>query len=172
MNYIGLSKYDTANGPGVRVSLFVSGCTVHCRGCFNEESWDFKAGKPFTDETTEEILKALDSKWVSGFSLLGGDPFEPEHEETLVKLLTTIRGRFPEKSVWAWTGRMFEKIASSPLLPLIDMLVDGPFIEKHKMTKQGAWRGSDNQRIIPLVCGKVDYSDAGRAAAERAQVEH
>ena len=67
MNYIGLSKYDTANGPGVRVSLFVSGCTVHCRGCFNEESWDFKAGKPFTDETTEEILKALDSKWVSGF---------------------------------------------------------------------------------------------------------
>ena len=134
----------------------VSGCTVHCRGCFNEESWDFKAGKPFTDETTEEILKALDSKWVSGFSLLGGDPFEPEHEETLVKLLTTIRGRFPEKSVWAWTGRTFEKIASSPLLPLIDMLVDGPFIEKHKMTKQGAWRGSDNQRIIPLVCGKVD----------------
>lgn len=172
MNYVGLSKYDTANGPGVRVSLFVSGCRLHCRGCFNEESWDFAAGKPFTDETLEEILKALDSKWIAGFSLLGGDPFEPEHEATLVKLLEAIRARFPEKTIWAWTGRTVEKVEKSPLLPLIDMLVDGPFVEKLKTEKQGAWRGSVNQRIIPLVAGRVDLSPEGRAAAERAEAEH
>ena len=80
MNYIGLSAYDTANGPGVRVSLFVSGCTLRCKGCFNKESWSFTAGRPFTAETEAQIMKALDSKWIAGFSLLGGDPFEPEHE--------------------------------------------------------------------------------------------
>lgn len=151
MNYIGFSKYDTANGPGVRVSLFVSGCTVHCKGCFNQESWDFAAGKPFTDETRDAILKALDNPYVSGFSLLGGDPFEPEHEATLVKLLASIKTRFPEKTIWAWTGRVFDKVKASPLLGYIDVLVDGPFVEKKKVTEQGLWYGSTNQRVLKIV---------------------
>ena len=151
MNYIGFSKYDTANGPGVRVSLFVSGCTVHCRGCFNQESWDFAAGKPFTDETRDAILKALDNPYVAGFSLLGGDPFEPAHEATLVKLLAAIKTRFPEKTVWAWTGRVFDKVKTSPLLGYIDVLVDGPFVEKKKVTEQGLWYGSTNQRVLKIV---------------------
>ena len=151
MNYIGFSKYDTANGPGVRVSLFVSGCTVHCKGCFNQESWDFAAGKPFTDETTAAILKALDNPYVAGFSLLGGDPFKPEHEATLVKLLAAVKTRFPERTVWAWTGRVFDKVKASPLLGYIDVLVDGPFVEKKKVTEQGLWYGSTNQRVLKIV---------------------
>lgn len=97
MNYIGLSAYDTANGPGVRVSLFVSGCTLRCKGCFNKESWSFTAGRPFTAETEAQIMKALDSKWIAGFSLLGGDPFEPEHEAVLAGLLEHIKERFQIK---------------------------------------------------------------------------
>ena len=151
MNYIGFSKYDTANGPGVRVSLFVSGCTVHCKGCFNQESWDFAAGKPFTDETTAAILEALDNPYVAGFSLLGGDPFEPEHKATLVKLLAAVKTRFPEKTIWAWTGRVFDKVKASPLLGYIDVLVDGPFVEKKKVTEQGLWYGSTNQRVLKIV---------------------
>ena len=111
MNYIGFSKYDTANGPGVRVSLFVSGCTVHCKGCFNQESWDFAAGKP----------------------------------------LAAVKTRFPEKTVWAWTGRVFDKVKASPLLGYIDVLVDGPFVEKKKVTEQGLWYGSTNQRVLKIV---------------------
>lgn len=160
MNYIGFSKYDTANGPGVRVSLFVSGCTVHCKGCFNQESWDFAAGKPFTDETTAAILKALDNPYVAGFSLLGGDPFEPEHEATLVKLLAAVKTRFPEKTIWAWTGRVFDRVKASPLLGYIDVLVDGPFVEKKKVTEQGLWYGSTNQRVLKIV------SDAAGCRAE------
>lgn len=151
MNYIGFSKYDTANGPGVRVSLFVAGCTLHCKGCFNEESWDFAAGKPFTDETLAMILKALDNPYVAGFSLLGGDPFEPAHEAELVKLLSAVKTAFPTKTVWAWTGRVFDKVKTSPLLKYIDVLVDGPFVEKKKVTEQGLWYGSTNQRVLKIV---------------------
>lgn len=150
MNYIGISKYDTANGPGVRVSLFVSGCTLRCKGCFNPESWPFDAGLPFTEETENEILNALDNRWVAGFSLLGGDPFEPEHEATLLHLLKRIRAERPDKTVWAWTGRVYDRVKASPLLDFIDVLVDGPFVEKLKTTKKGEWRGSTNQRVIEI----------------------
>ena len=172
MNYIGLSHYDTANGPGVRVSLFVSGCTIHCKGCFNEESWSFTAGNPFTEETEAEIMKALDSKWVAGFSLLGGDPFEPEHAEVLTGLLKRIKERYPEKNIWAWTGRTFKHVEGSPLLPYIDRLVDGAYVQKLHMAKQGAWRGSSNQRIIPLFEGRVDERPAAQAEVEKAEREH
>lgn len=173
MNYIGLSCYDTANGPGVRVSLFVSGCRVHCRGCFNQESWSFTAGKPFTAETEEEILRALDNKWIAGFSLLGGDPFEPEHADTLAALLKHIKEKFPEKPIWVWTGRTYEHVKESPLMPFIDVLVDGPYVEKHKIERQGAWRGSDNQKIIPLKNGSMEAaSPEAKARAEKAMLEH
>ncbi|WP_443743536.1 anaerobic ribonucleoside-triphosphate reductase activating protein [Sutterella sp.] len=172
MNYIGLSGYDTANGPGVRVSLFVSGCRVHCKGCFNEESWSFTAGKPFTEATEAQIMKALDSKWIAGLSLLGGDPFEPEHAETLTGLLKRIKERFPEKTIWVWTGRTYAHVKDSPLMPYIDMLVDGPYVQKLHVEKQGAWRGSTNQRFIPLVAGHVDESLAGRERSETAERTH
>ncbi len=154
MNYIGFSKYDTANGPGVRVSLFVAGCTLHCKGCFNTESWNFTAGKPFTPETEATILKALDNPYVAGFSLLGGDPFEPEHEAVLLGLLKKIKQQFPQKTIWAWTGRVFDKVKASPLLSYIDVLVDGPFVEKKKVTEQGLWYGSTNQRVLRIVPDK------------------
>lgn len=157
MNYIGLSTCDTANGPGVRVSLFVSGCRVHCPGCFNPESWAFDAGKPYTTATEAKILAALEDPYVEGLSLLGGDPLEPENEPELVKLVEAVRAKFGDKkTVWVWTGRRYEKVSSSPLLALADVVVDGPFIESKKVTEKGCWFGSANQRVIPLKAGKVE----------------
>lgn len=149
MNFCGLNFCDTSNGDGVRVSLFVSGCRMHCKGCFNPESWDFLYGEVFTEKTKEDILKGLHSDYVEGFSLLGGDPFEPEHEETLVDLLKTIKEKYPHKDVWCWTGRKLEKIKDSPLLKYIDVLIDGAFVE-HLKDSNLKWRGSSNQRIIRI----------------------
>lgn len=149
MNYCGLSLYDTANGPGIRVSLFVSGCTLHCKGCFNKDSWDFNAGDPYNADIKMKILCALGVPYIEGFSLLGGDPFEPEHEAQLKALLRVIKIVYPEKSIWAWTGRKYEQIQSSPLLKYIDVLVDGPFILS-KMDPDLMYRGSTNQRILQL----------------------
>ena len=156
MNYCGLNCFDTANGKGLRVSLFVSGCSLHCKGCFNPESWKFDAGQPFTDETLNKILQAMDNDYVSGFSLLGGDPFEPEHEKTLTSVLSEIKKRHPKKSIWCWTGRRFEKIKNSPLMKYIDVLIDGPFIEKLKVKEQGKWFGSANQRVLKIHNGYAD----------------
>lgn len=151
MNYIGLSTCDTANGPGVRVSLFVSGCRMKCPGCFNPESWSFDAGRPYTEETQAKILEALSEKYVAGLSLLGGDPMEPENEPTLVELAKAVRERFGDaKTIWVWTGRRHEKLADSPLLALSDVVVDGPFVESRKVTEKGLWYGSSNQRVIEL----------------------
>lgn len=160
MNYIGFSKYDTANGPGIRVSLFVAGCRLHCKGCFNEESWNFSAGKPFTDAVKAAVLSALDDPYVAGFSLLGGDPFEPEHEAVLLDLLRSIKTKFPGKTIWVWTGRRFDQVAASPLMPWIDVLVDGPFVAKKKVSEQGLWYGSTNQRVLSIV------SEAGKPTAK------
>ena len=149
MNYSGLKKTDIANGPGVRVSLFVSGCRNHCPGCFNPETWDFSHGDPYTRETEEEILKALSHPWIQGFSLLGGEPMEVENEKTLLPLLRRIRAKLPEKDIWLYTGYRLEAVSDSPLLPLVDVVVDGPFLEEEKDISL-AFRGSRNQRIICL----------------------
>ena len=155
MNYIGLSKYDTANGPGIRVSLFVSGCTLKCKGCFNPESWDFNAGKPFTKETLQEIFKTLDDPYISGFSILGGDPLEPQNREMVYKILSEIRKAYPHKSIWLWTGRKYEHLLDHPedkkILDLCDCIVDGPFIEKLKCNPADhSYFGSTNQRVIKI----------------------
>lgn len=153
MNFIGISDFDTSNGPGVRVSLFVSGCRVHCKGCFNPESWAFDAGLPFRMEVEgERILNALSNSYVEGFSLLGGDPFEPEHESTLLQLLKEIKNRFPNKTIWAWTGRTYMHVKDSPLLEYVDVLVDGPFVQSRKVDHQ--WFGSSNQRVLYLKVNK------------------
>lgn len=151
MNYIGLSSCDTANGPGVRVSLFVSGCTLRCKGCFNPESWDFSAGKPFTDETVETIFRFLDEPYVAGLSILGGDPLEESNVPVVTDLARRVKERYGDKrDVWLWTGRIYDKYADLPLWQWVDTVVDGPFVEKRKVTQKGLWYGSDNQRVIPI----------------------
>ncbi len=151
MHYIGLSSCDTANGPGVRVSLFVSGCTLRCKGCFNPESWDFKAGKPFTEETVETIFRYLDEPYVAGLSILGGDPLEESNIPVVTDLARRVKDRYGKKrDVWLWTGRIYDKYADLPLWQWVDTVVDGPFVEKRKVTQKGLWYGSDNQRVIPI----------------------
>ena len=151
MHYIGLSSCDTANGPGVRVSLFVSGCTLQCKGCFNPESWDFEAGKPFTEETVETIFRYLDEPYVAGLSILGGDPLEESNIPVVTDLARRVKERYGTKrDVWLWTGRIYDKYADLPLWQWVDTVVDGPFVEKRKVTQKGLWYGSDNQRVIPI----------------------
>ena len=149
MNYAGIKKVDIANGPGVRVSLFVSGCRNHCPGCFQPETWDFSYGEPFTKKTEKEIIRALRPSWIQGLSILGGDPMEPENRKALLPLLKRIRINHPDKDVWLYTGYIYEKIRDIELLKWVDVLVDGPFIETEKDISL-AFRGSRNQRIIHL----------------------
>ena len=160
MNYSAIKKCDVANGTGVRVTLFVSGCRHHCKGCFNPETWDFTAGQPFTVETENELLEALRPSYIDGITLLGGEPFEPENQGPLLGLLRRIRAELPDKSVWAFSGSVLETELLNPaspyhtadtdaLLSLVDVLVDGPFIEELKDISL-QFRGSSNQRILRL----------------------
>ena len=159
MNYANIKKYDVANGVGVRVSLFVSGCTHHCKGCFNAEAWDFQYGNPYTSETEQEILDALDKDYIAGLSLLGGEPFEPQNQRALLPLLRKFRERFPQKSVWCYSGYTFDTDlraggrayceATDEMLSMLDILVDGEFVEELKDLKL-RFRGSANQRIIDV----------------------
>lgn len=157
MNYADIKQYDVANGPGVRVSLFVSGCTHHCKECFNPETWDFGYGKPFTEDTIEEIIKYLEPSYIKGLTLLGGDPFERCNQIALLPLVKRVKERYPEKSIWCYTGYDFEKDvlgymvdeweATAELISYLDVLVDGEFVLEKKNLKL-AFRGSSNQRII------------------------
>ena len=153
MNYGAIKKVDIANGPGVRVSLFVSGCRNHCKGCFQPETWDFDYGQPFTKKTEKEIMKALRPSWIQGLSILGGDPMEPENQKALLPLLKRVHVFLPDKDVWLYTGYRFESVSGSVLLPYVDVVVDGPFLEEEKDLSL-PFRGSRNQRIIPLEKGK------------------
>ena len=159
MNYGAIKKNDIADGPGVRVSLFVSGCRHHCKNCFNKETWDFSYGKVFTEDTENEIIEAMSPAHIKGFTLLGGEPFEPENRPTLVKLLGRIKKEYPDKTVWCYTGFDFEKnllggtvgdkATVDGMLENIDVLVDGRFIEEQKSPVL-LFRGSANQRIIDV----------------------
>lgn len=146
MNYIGLNKYDTANGPGIRISLFVSGCTIHCQDCFNKESWDFNAGKPFTDKIQEDIIKTLQEPYINGLSILGGDPLEPNNQDTVLSLVKAVKAS-TSKSIWLWTGRVYKQVKDNPILKYIDVLIDGPYIHSLKPVQ---YAGSSNQNIIFL----------------------
>ena len=164
MNYGTIKSYDIANGTGVRVSLFVSGCRHHCKGCFNAPTWDFDYGEPFTRETQDKILKLLEPSYIEGFSLLGGEPFEPENQPALAQLLETIKAVYPQKSVWCYSGYLFDQDMvpggrvytpfTDRMLSCIDVLVDGEFIlEQKDISLQ--FRGSKNQRILHLENGKL-----------------
>lgn len=160
MNYATIKVNDIANGIGVRVSLFVSGCTHHCRGCFNEEAWDFAYGEPFTHAVEEQILSALDRGYVAGLSLLGGEPMEPEHQRALLPFLQRVKARFPDKTIWCYTGYLLDSELLSPagrahtevtdaLVRLLDVVVDGRFVEEKKDIRL-RFRGSSNQRIVDV----------------------
>lgn len=159
MNYAEIKNCDIANGPGVRVSLFVSGCTHHCPGCFNAEAWDFDYGQPFTQQTIDQILELLKPGYIRGLTLLGGEPFEPENQGAVVELLRQIKEKYPEKSIWAFSGYLFDRdILSGRLGPweitreflsYLNVLVDGPFVEAKKNLAL-RFRGSENQRLIDV----------------------
>ena len=159
MNYATIKPRDIANGPGVRVSLFVSGCTHRCPGCFNQEAWDFHFGQPFTQEVIDRILDDLAPSFVRGLTLLGGEPFDPRNQEPIVEFLRQVKAKYPEKSIWAFSGYLFDRdILSGNLgdpaitreyLSYLDVLVDGPFVEaKKNLTLR--FRGSENQRLIDV----------------------
>ncbi|MGN1372474.1 MAG: anaerobic ribonucleoside-triphosphate reductase activating protein [Candidatus Coproplasma sp.] len=157
MNYATIKWYDIANGPGVRVSLYVSGCRNCCKGCFNKETWDFAYGEPFTKEVEDSIIKAMEPDYISGFTLLGGDPFEPENSKVLAPFMKRLRQAYPEKSLWCFTGYDLdaELLAGKKgdmadvmdILHTLDVLVDGRFVEEKKDLNL-RFRGSSNQRII------------------------
>lgn len=149
MYYGNIKKTDIANGTGVRVSLFVSGCRRHCKDCFNSETWDFCFGKEFTEDAMNEIITALDKEYIKGFSLLGGEPFEKENREAVQYILKNIKEHFPYKTVWCYSGFTFEELVGEceDILKYIDVLVDGPFVSEKKNLKL-KFRGSENQRIV------------------------
>lgn len=159
MNYGAIKKFDVADGEGVRVSLFVSGCRNACKGCFQPETWNFHFGQPFTSDTENEILTALAPEYIAGFSLLGGEPFEEENQEVLAPFLEKIKETYPQKNIWCWTGYIYDKDLQSGqrkhteytdrMLACIDVLVDGPFIEEQRNLML-EFRGSENQRILRL----------------------
>lgn len=159
MNYAVIKNCDIANGPGVRVSLFVSGCTHRCPGCFNEVAWDFDYGQPFTQETVDSILDMLAPNYVKGLTLLGGEPFEPQNQGPIVDLLRQVKAKYPKKSIWAFSGYLFDRdilpgklgdpAVTKEFLSYLDVLVDGPFIQAKKNLSL-RFRGSENQRLIDV----------------------
>ena len=159
MNYATIKPLDVANGEGIRVSLFVSGCTHHCPECFNSEAWDFGYGQPYTDEVEREVLTLAGKPMVEGLSLLGGEPFEPCNQRVLIGLLRKFKALYPNKTVWCYSGYTYDKELKSEsrarcevtdeMLSYIDFLVDGRF-EKDKKNLRLRFRGSTNQRIIDL----------------------
>ena len=159
MNYAEIKKTDIANGEGVRVSLFVSGCRRHCKNCFNKVTWDFSYGKPFTQDVQNELLEALAPDYIAGLTLLGGDPMEPENQRALLPFVRRVREELPQKTIWCYTGYTYRDGAieeeqancevTRQFISLLDVLVDGRFVEELKDIRL-VFRGSSNQRVIDI----------------------
>ena len=157
MNYSAIKNYDIANGLGVRVTLFVSGCTHHCEGCFNEETWSFSSGKPFTKEIEDEIIKLLSPDYIKGLTLLGGEPMEKVNQAALYPFVKRVKEAYPDKNIWCYSGYTLDEITkgrahtdvTDALLGFIDVLVDGEF-KKELYSIALKFRGSSNQRVIDL----------------------
>lgn len=159
MYYSEIKEYDIADGPGVRVSLFVSGCTHRCKGCFNEMTWDFSYGREFDKETIDYILEKLAPSYIAGLTLLGGEPMEYVNQQGLLPLLRLVKERYPQKTIWCYTGYLFDKDIqdvfcskwkeTKEILSYLDVVVDGEFIEEQKDISL-RFRGSSNQRIIDV----------------------
>ena len=169
MNYATIKWTDIANGEGVRISLFVSGCTRRCKDCFNAVAWDFSYGKPFDESVRESIYEGLKAEYIAGLSLLGGEPLEPENQRALLPFVKEVKKRFPEKSIWCYTGNVFDPATgllkeqekntevTEELISLFDVLVDGEFIEAQKNISL-KFRGSSNQRILDVKKSKISKS--------------
>ncbi len=169
MNYATIKWTDIANGEGVRISLFVSGCTRRCKDCFNAVAWDFSYGKPFDESVRESIYEGLKAEYIAGLSLLGGEPLEPENQRALLPFVKEVKKRFPEKSIWCYTGNVFDSATgllkeqdkntevTEELISLFDVLVDGEFIEAQKNIRL-KFRGSSNQRILDVKKSKISKS--------------
>ena len=167
MYYGSIKSYDIADGPGVRVSLFVSGCRHHCKGCFNAETWDFEYGRPYTKETEDAVIRMLGEEYIKGLTVLGGEPFEPENQPEVAGLLKRAKEVYPDKDIWCYTGYLYDvdlqkggrvyTDVTEEMLSHIDVLVDGEFVEEQKDITL-LFRGSRNQRLIILKDGR----DAGR----------
>ena len=161
MNYATIKWTDKANGEGVRISLFVSGCTHHCKNCFNSVAWDFSYGELFDENVQERIIEGLKSDYVAGLSLLGGEPLEPQNQEALYPFIKRVREKFPNKTIWCYTGFVLDvrtgsltnatknNLYTQRLISLFDVLVDGPFVEELKDIRL-KFRGSSNQRVIDV----------------------
>ncbi|MBR5227137.1 MAG: anaerobic ribonucleoside-triphosphate reductase activating protein [Clostridia bacterium] len=149
MRYNKIRKMDVSNGPGIRVSIFMQGCTFNCKNCFNPETHDFNGGKEFTDETIERVLQLCDNNYIEGLSILGGEPMHPNNIEGTTKLAKAFKERFPNKTVWSWTGFLYENLKDKDVVNYLDVLVDGIFKEELHNPKL-EWRGSSNQRVIDM----------------------
>ena len=151
MNYSAIYDCDIANGEGWRVSLFVSGCSLHCKGCFNQKAWDFCHGREYTQETEDKVMELLRRPYIRGLSLLGGNPTEPENEPDLIRLCERVRRELPGKDIWMWTGHTMEELKARDdrLVGLCDVVVEGRFVEELKDLSL-KWRGSSNQRIFKM----------------------
>lgn len=150
MRYNTIRKMDISNGPGVRVSIFMQGCSFHCENCFNPETWDFKAGKEFTDETIEQVLELCAPNHIKGLSILGGEPMHPVNIKGTTKLAKAFKERYPDKTIWSWSGFLFDRdLKDQEVLNYLDVLVDGQYVDSlHDPTLK--WRGSSNQRVIDV----------------------
>lgn len=160
MNIANIKPVDIADGIGVRVSVFVSGCRHHCKGCFNPETWNFDYGTPYTEKTADEIIEKLRPPYIRGLTLLGGEPFEPENQRVLVTLLRRVREELPQKDIWSYSGYTFEQLtgaeecaarceATDEMLSMLDVLVDGEFVEELRNLRL-KFRGSENQRLLHM----------------------
>ena len=149
MRYNKIRKMDIADGPGVRVSIFLQGCTFNCKNCFNPETHDFKGGQEFTDETIEEVLNLCDKEFITGLSILGGEPMHPLNIKGTIKLAKVFKERYPEKTIWSWSGFLIDNIVDKEILNYLDVLVDGQYVDElHNPTLK--WCGSENQRVIDV----------------------
>lgn len=149
MRYNKIRKMDISNGPGIRVSIFMQGCSFHCKDCFNNETWDFKAGKEFNDDVINKVLDLASLPHIVGLSILGGEPMHPNNREGTIKLAKAFKKRYPDKDIWVWSGYLFDELKDIEGLSYIDTLVDGRFVlEQANPTLK--FRGSSNQRVIDV----------------------
>lgn len=149
MRYNLIRKMDISNGPGVRVSIFMQGCSFHCKNCFNQETWDFNGGQEFSDETINKVIELCNKPEVKGLSILGGEPMHPTNIEGTTKLAKVFKENYPEKNIWAWTGFKYEDIKNNEVFNYIDVLVDGQYKDElYDPTLK--WKGSSNQRVIDI----------------------
>ena len=150
MRYYKIRKMDISNGPGVRVSIFMQGCTFQCKNCFNPETHDFSGGQEFTDSTIDEVIQLCSAEHIVGLSILGGEPMHPKNIEGTTRLARTFKEKFPNKTIWSWTGFLFDRdLKNQEVLNYIDVLIDGQYIEElHNPTLK--WKGSENQRVIDV----------------------